>query len=583
MGTLGNKEPNVAEFDERMELMRRVRLFKSFSDEELSQINDLLRERRYRKNSIIFEQGDPGDALYIVESGRVKATIKDEENRERIIALFGEGDYFGEMALITDQPRSATMAVVGDANLLILPKEAFERFLATNTQVMAHLLREMTQRVVDASARPGDDEEAQTVPTGKVIVVFSPKGGTGKTTLAVNLAIMLRTEGNRSVALLDSSFPFGDIGVMMNMEPRRTMSDVLPHINELDGEILSTILQPHASGVKVLLAPATPEESELITGEHVAMVLTTLREQYEYIIVDTHGAFTEVSLAAMDAADLVMVVTTLELAALKNVRQFIDTVTTKLGYPPEKLALIVNRVSEVGGLTVSDIEASVGQPVAASIVSQGQIAVTAANRGAPFAMAEKNTQIYKDILNFAKMVAPRAITENDWAEEIADEEEAVAPKEKFKVMVRRVQASALAGMRDFKAPEILSGIGLLLIASGPPLLIVAVLSWVARFLNVQIPTIGLLNIAIWAGIVVGTFLLVRMRPGVRGIWAQHAALGGAFGLVIILPAISAVNAANWNVGLLSVFFAVLFYTLLGLIGTLVSQRARRGPRSLFGS
>lgn len=573
----------MAEFDERMELMRRVRLFKSFSDEELSQINDLLKERRYRKNSVIFEQGDPGDALYIVESGRVKATIRDEDNRERIIALFGEGDYFGEMALITDQPRSATMAVVGDANLLILPKEAFERFLATNTQVMAHLLREMTQRVVEASARPGEEDEAQTVPTGKVIVVFSPKGGTGKTTLAVNLAIMLRTEGNRSVALLDSSFPFGDIGVMMNMEPRRTMSDVLPHINELDGEILSTILQPHSSGVKVLLAPATPEESELITGEHVSMVLTTLREQYEYIIVDTHGAFTEVSLAAMDAADLVMVVTTLELAALKNVRQFIDTVTTKLMYPPEKLALIVNRVSEIGGLTVSDIESSVGQKVAAGITSQGNIAVTAANRGAPFAMGERNAPIYKDVLNLAKMLAPRAIADNDWEEEIIDDEEAVAPKERMQVMMRRLRASAVAGIREFKAPDIFTGIGLLLVASGPLMFVVAVLSWMARMLNAPIPTSILLNIAIWAGIFVGTFLLVRMRPQVRGIWAQHALLAGGFGLLILLPAVSASLAANGNIGLFSVVFAVVLYTILGLIGTIISQRARRGPRSLFGS
>src|SRR5437016_2087417 len=126
----------MAEFAERIELLRKVRLFNGLSLEDLEDVDKLLEEKRFRKGSVIFAQGDEGDSLYIMACGRAKVAIKDEDGREKILSVFGEGDYFGEMALLSDQPRSATVTVVGDAAVLRLPKEAFERFLASNLNVM---------------------------------------------------------------------------------------------------------------------------------------------------------------------------------------------------------------------------------------------------------------------------------------------------------------------------------------------------------------------------------------------------------------------------------------------------------------
>src|SRR5207302_6300063 len=118
---------------------------------------------RYRKGSVIFEQGDDGDSLYIMASGRAKVAIKDEEGREKILSVYGEGDCFGEMALLSDQPRSATVTVVGDAEALRLPKEAFERFLASNLNVMRQFVNLMSKRLAETSqlATHADDEDEQ--------------------------------------------------------------------------------------------------------------------------------------------------------------------------------------------------------------------------------------------------------------------------------------------------------------------------------------------------------------------------------------------------------------------------------------
>src|SRR5438067_2777821 len=139
----------LAGFAERIDLRERVRLFSNLAVDDLEAVNELLQLKRFRKGSVIFEQGDEGDALYIVESGRAKVAIKDEEGREKILSVFGEGDYFGEMALLSDQPRSATVTVVGDADMLRLPKEAFERFLASNLNVMRQFVNLMSKRLAE--------------------------------------------------------------------------------------------------------------------------------------------------------------------------------------------------------------------------------------------------------------------------------------------------------------------------------------------------------------------------------------------------------------------------------------------------
>jgi pilus assembly protein CpaE len=158
---------------------------------------------------------------------------------------------------------------------------------------------------------------------GKIITFFSPKGGVGRTTIATNLAVALHQSTNQPVVLVDGSLPFGDVAVILNMSPKaKTIADLVGSFDQVDAEVMETVLVPHSTGIKVLLAPPTPEAAELITGANIKRVLETLRGSYAWVVVDTWPSFQEQVLTMLDVADVILTLMTLEITSLKNVRVF---------------------------------------------------------------------------------------------------------------------------------------------------------------------------------------------------------------------------------------------------------------------
>src|SRR4030081_871478 len=177
---------------------------------------------------------------------------------------------------------------------------------------------------------------------GQIITFFSPKGGVGRTTIATNLAVALHQLTQKPVCLVDGSLPFGDIAVILNMSPKaKTIADLIGAFDQVDAEVLETVLVPHSTGIKVLLAPPTPEAAELITGANIKKVLETLRESYAFVVVDTWPSFQEQVLTMLDVADVILTLMTLEITSLKNVRVFME-IAEKLGYDEPKVQLVPN-------------------------------------------------------------------------------------------------------------------------------------------------------------------------------------------------------------------------------------------------
>ena len=241
--------------------------------------------------------------------------------------------------------------------------------------------------------------------TGKIITFFSPKGGVGRTTIATNLAVALHQITNKPVVLVDGSLPFGDIAVILNMSPKaKTIADLIGSFESADSDVVESILVQHSTGIKVMLAPPTPESTELITGAHMKHVLELLRERYAYIVVDTWPSFQEQVITMLDVADVILTLMTLEITSLKNVRVFMEVVE-KLGYDQEKVQLVANRNDSSGGIKASDVEASLGRKIPHTIVSDGRTLVLAVNRGVPFVISHRDSQVAKDIFALAQKVA----------------------------------------------------------------------------------------------------------------------------------------------------------------------------------
>ena len=240
---------------------------------------------------------------------------------------------------------------------------------------------------------------------GKIITFFSPKGGVGRTTIATNLAVALHQITSKPVVLVDGSLPFGDIAVILNMSPKaKTIADLIGSFETADSDVVESILVQHSTGIKVMLAPPTPESTELITGAHIKHVLELLRERYAYIVVDTWPSFQEQVITMLDVADVILTLMTLEITSLKNVRVFMEVVE-KLGYDEAKVQLVANRNDSSGGIKASDVEASLGRKIPHTIVSDGRTLVLAVNRGVPFVISHRDSQVAKDIFALAQKIA----------------------------------------------------------------------------------------------------------------------------------------------------------------------------------
>ncbi|MBN1814672.1 MAG: response regulator [Anaerolineae bacterium] len=267
--------------------------------------------------------------------------------------------------------------------------------------------------------------------TGNIIAVYSPKGGVGCTTIAVNLAIALQQQigTSQKIGLLDANFQFGDVGVMLNLSASRSIADLVAQFDTLDDDMLSSALSAHGSGLKVLLAPPHPEAAESLmtppsdggTGGSTALktVLSLMRQEFDVIVVDMWSRVDEVTLTVLDAAALIVLVVTPTIPSIKNARLFLE-VAGKLGYPLNNIALVVNRADRRAGIRAEQIAQAL-IPVAAQIPLDDQAVMAATNRGVPFALQDPNRPIAQGIMELAQNVVERFEEAEEELEEEADE------------------------------------------------------------------------------------------------------------------------------------------------------------------
>jgi pilus assembly protein CpaE len=262
---------------------------------------------------------------------------------------------------------------------------------------------------VAQAARPQDPTQE-----GQVVAVFSPKGGVGRTTIAVNLAVAAASELGKKVTLVDASFQFGDVAVLLNLNPKdKSMAELVPQLEEgRDPDSVDAFTLTHSSGVRVLLAPPSPEMAELITPAGVKHVLEILRQHSELVVVDCAAWFNDTILGILDMADVVLTVLTLEITSIKNIRLFLE-VAEQLGYS-HKIRLVLNRADTTLGIRVADVEHSIGRKVDHTIVSDGRAVVYALNRGVPFVLSNRESQVSQDVLRLATaIVGTQELPEED--------------------------------------------------------------------------------------------------------------------------------------------------------------------------
>jgi pilus assembly protein CpaE len=249
---------------------------------------------------------------------------------------------------------------------------------------------------------------ASTAAKGNIIMVYSPKGGIGCTTLAVNLAVALHNDETR-VALVDANLQFGDVAIFLNEQGKNTILDLTLRSDELDPEIVNEVMLKHAaSGLNVLAAPSRPEHAEKIDSEQFTKVLRYLRQMYAYVIVDTSSYLTDVTLSVIDTCDVIVLVTSQDIPSIKNNRLFLDLLAT-LNISLTKIAFVVNRFDKRIAITPEKIAENLKQEVLAVIPLDERTVITSVNRGVPFMLDNKTQPAAKGIYALAEALRAKLL------------------------------------------------------------------------------------------------------------------------------------------------------------------------------
>jgi pilus assembly protein CpaE len=241
---------------------------------------------------------------------------------------------------------------------------------------------------------------------GRIIVFYGPKGGVGTSLLVTNLAVALAAYQPEPVILVDLNLQFGAVATLLGLRPEATIASLAQRFQgEIDFEFLQPFLLRHEeSNLRVLAAPSRPELSELVTTFLVERVLQVLRNNFAFVLVDTSTILQDTTLAALDLADQILIVTALDLLAIRNT-QLVLEMFRKL-YPSDRLKLVLNRSNvRFSGLTPEQVEEFLNIPILAQIPSDGQVAVTSVNEGVPFVLRAPNSLLAQSIFKLAASIA----------------------------------------------------------------------------------------------------------------------------------------------------------------------------------
>lgn len=236
----------------------------------------------------------------------------------------------------------------------------------------------------------------------KILSLVSSKGGVGKSTIAVNVAVGLAQRGKETV-LIDLDLQSGIDHMLLNLSPNRTITDLTNDMNEIDPEVMERYLVKHDSGLKVLCAPRLPEEMELVQPADLRVIFQSLQKRYDYIVVDTAPTVNDILLTTLELSDQIFMVDTLNVAVLKSnkalARLFID-----LGYDAAKVKHIVNRGNVKNGVTIQDVKQTYDEDVFWEMDDDYRFVETASNEGVPFVMGSKMSKLSRQVLTLVQKI-----------------------------------------------------------------------------------------------------------------------------------------------------------------------------------
>ena len=343
--------------------------------------------------------GDDVEQLHdeIVRLKPVAAIIALGANSEPAIKLI--------QRLAAESPKTALISTAHNASsdLLLQSLRAGAReFL--QLPIRAEELKTVLDRVADFCAVQVETPKKK----GRMVAVFSSKGGCGTSFIATNLA----ASTNARTVLVDLNLQAGDLPLFLGVDPKYSFADMAENRSRLDDALINSFVTPYSSGLSLLAAPKEADSADEIEPEHVFEVLQRLRESYDYVVLDPQHTFDSITLAALDQSDEIVLILTLDIPAIRSTQRALE-IFDRLGYPRKKIRIVVNRWSKQIDLDLRHVEKFLGEPVIGFVPSDYQMAVTSINLGHPLVQSDPNSKIAQEIKRVARIIATGEIAVHD--------------------------------------------------------------------------------------------------------------------------------------------------------------------------
>ncbi len=303
--------------------------------------------------------------------------------------------------LSVECPKTAIISAApkGSGELLLQSLRAGAReFL--NVPVAAEELKTVLDRITDFAVGQAEAPKKK----GKMVAVFSSKGGCGTSFLATNLAAASAVP----TVLVDLNLQAGDLPLFLGLDPRYSIAEAVENRERLDDSLISSFVAPYSTTLSLLAAPKQADSADGIEPEHVFQVLQRLRESFDYVVLDPQHTFDAITLAALDQADEIVLVLTLDIPAIRSTQRALE-IFDRLGYPRKKIRIVVNRFSKLIDLDLRQVEKFLGEPVVGYVPSDYQTTVNSINLGTPLVKSDPGSKIAHEIRTIAEKIQQSAV------------------------------------------------------------------------------------------------------------------------------------------------------------------------------
>jgi Flp pilus assembly CpaE family ATPase len=412
------QEALPSEVAERFALLERAPLFYTLPDRTLRALARRMRSITLSPGQVAVRQGEESSSIFFIQAGHCQLRLEGPAPHSVAVAILSTPDFFGELAVLNDVTAQHSVVALDECQLLAIDRTAIYAVLGPDASALSDLARLGSQRAAGYAGIASQLGWSRTEREGRVVAFYSPKGGSGRTTLALNVAGALAKRHPGQVLLLDLSFPFTQAALLANLVPVSSLASVAGASPEVAEELLLSAVLFHPGSLMVLPGCVRPEEADLVTADVIAWTMKILRRTFRYVVVDLGLAMTEAVLAVFDEADRILLVVPPELAAVKAAQDSNSIFTKVLGFSPERVSLILNSRTPRAAVSKSALERRLNAPIAVEVGYDGTKPEEAALSGQILSLSEKSSEVSRgarrivDLLETEPETAPGATHSN---------------------------------------------------------------------------------------------------------------------------------------------------------------------------